>query len=206
MRHPAALLLVVLLVGCRQAPTPSEPATQAKPAGPVSITHFYAGSQEVESGATVGFCYGVEDARAVRVEPSLGEPLAPGYNRCFYVPLTSTVTYRLTAEGFDGSSATQSVTVKVKPAPRPHTASAANRGLFAMIFSSAPEISAGESVSLCYGAPEAVSVQVEPPVQQLKPAERFCFSVTPEHTTTYTFSARSKSGNSESTELTVKVR
>jgi hypothetical protein len=207
VRHPAAFLVGLCLAGCGQAPPPSEPAaaSPAKPAGPVKITHFYAGAPEVETGATVGFCYGVENARAVRIEPPVDE-LMPGYNRCFYIALQRTATYRLIADGLDGTSATQSVTVKVKPAPRQYAAPAANRGLFTMIFSSAPEISAGESVTLCYGAPDAVDVQVDPPVQQLKPAERYCFAVRPERTTTYTFSARSRSGNSESATLPVKVR
>jgi len=205
MRHLAALLLVVSLIGCRQAPLPSEPAPHAKAVEPVKITHFYAGSMEVESGATVGFCYGVENARAVRVEPPV-EKLMPGYNRCFYIPVKRTTTYRLLAEGLDGSAATQSLTVKVKLAPPQSAVSAANRGLFTMHFSSAPEISAGKSVTLCYGAPEAVDVEVDPPVEKLKPAERFCFAVKPERTTTYTFTAHAKGGNTESVTLPVKVR
>ncbi len=204
MRHIAVVLVALGLIGCTKEP-PGPSASPVRPPGPVRITHFYAGSPEVESGATVGFCYGVQDARQVRIEPSVGEPLAPGSNRCFYVPLASTVTYRLTAEGFDGTSATQSVTVKVKPAPLRQAAPAADR-LITMIFASAPEISAGDSVTLCYGAPEAASVEVEPVVQKLKPAERYCFSVSPERTTTYTISAHAKNGNVESTELTVRVR
>ena len=150
MRYVAALFVTLWLVGCGETPAPPQPtaANPAKAVPPVKITHFYAGSQEVESGATVGFCYGVENARAVRIEPPV-EQLMPGYNRCFYVALQRTATYRLLAEGLDGSTAAESLTVKVKPAPRQHTATAANRGLFTMYFSSAPEISAGESVTLC---------------------------------------------------------
>ncbi len=153
----------------------------------------------------MGFCYGVENARAVHIEPAV-EALEPGYNRCFYIPVQSTTTYRLSAAGMDGSTATQSLTVKVKAAPRKETITVANRGLFTMIFASAPEISPGDSVTLCYGAPEAKTVRVDPPVEELKPAERHCFQVKPERTTSYTFTATSKLGNAETAVLSVKVR
>jgi hypothetical protein len=94
--------------------------------------------------------------------------------------------------------------VKVKAAPaKPMTA---NRGLFTMIFASAPEISPGDSVTLCYGAPEAGSIRIDPPVQELKPSERFCFQVKPERTTIYTFTATTKTGNTETAALSIKVR
>jgi hypothetical protein len=204
MRSLASLVLLVCLVGCGQSTRPSQPAPAAKAIEPVKITHFYSGSPEVESGATVGFCYGVENARAVRIEPAV-EALEPGYNRCFYIPVRSTTTYRLLAEGADGSSATQTVTVKVKPAPHKQPI-AANPGLFRMIFASAPEISPGDSVTLCYGAPEAKSIRIDPPVQELKPSERFCFQVKPERSTTYTFTATTTTGNTETAALSVKVR
>ena len=206
VRSLMPIAVAVWLVGCSQAPPPQpEAARSAKTVEPLKITHFYAGAREIASGATVGLCYGVENARAVRVEPPV-EQLLPGYNRCFYAAPQSTTTYRLVAEGLDGSTATQSVTVNVKAAARPYQASAPAGSLFTMTFASAPEISPGDSVTLCYGAPQATSVTVDPPVERLKPAERFCFTVKPERTTTYTLTANAGGGKMESAALTVKVR
>jgi hypothetical protein len=206
MRYSPAAVLILCLAGCGQAPAPRpEAAAPAKAVEPLKITHFYAGAAEIPAGATVGLCYGVENARAVRVEPPV-EPLLPGYNRCFYTAPRRTTTYRLVAEGLDGTTATGSVTVAVKPAARPYETSAPARSLFTLTFASAPEISPGEPVTLCYGAPEAVSITVEPPVEGLKPAERYCFTVRPERTTTYTFTAHARSGTIETAALTVKVR
>jgi len=40
-------------------------------------------------------------------------------------------------------------------------------------------------VTLCYGAPEAKSVSIEPAVEALKPTRRYCFIVKPARATTY---------------------
>jgi hypothetical protein len=47
------------------------------------------------------------------------------------------------------------------------------------------QVARGEAVLLCYGVENAVSVRIEPPVQQLKPRYNRCFQVAPRHTTTY---------------------
>ena len=207
MRHVAALVAAITLIGCsREAPPPAaqEPPPAVK-VDPVKITHFYAGSREILDNQSVGLCYGVENAKTVRLDPPV-EQLKPGYNRCFYLTPARTTTYKLLAEGFDGSAASQSVTVRVKPSVAEPPSTEANPGLFTLTFSSAPEVSRGEAVTLCYGAPNAVSVTMDPPLQELKPAARFCFQAKPERTTTYSFSATGKDKNMETATLTVKVR
>jgi len=210
MQRYGLILMLLAAVGCgRQSPLTvkdSEEAPAQANAGPVKITHFYAGAAEITENETVGFCYGVENARSVRLEPPV-EQLKPGYNRCFHLTPTKTTEYKLTAEGFDGSTATASVTVKVKPLPRP-AASAPNtiQGLFTLIFASAPEVSRGEAVTLCYGAPTAIRITMDPPLENLKPASRFCFQVRPETTTTYRFTATAPDNHIDTAELTVKVR
>jgi len=207
MRHFAALVAVLSLVGCSREASP--PADSAPPPAiavePVKITHFYAGSKEIPDDQSVGLCYGAENAKTVRLEPPV-EQLKPGTNRCFYLRPARTTTYKLVAEGFDGSTATQSVTVTVKPSVVEPASPEARLGLFTLTFASTPEVSPGETVTLCYGAPAAASVTMDPPVEKLKPAARFCFQVKPERTTTYSFTATGKNRNMETATLTVKVR
>ncbi|MCC7176101.1 MAG: hypothetical protein IT159_12980 [Bryobacterales bacterium] len=207
MRQLAGLCGVLILTGCSpEAPPRAEEAPPpAARSEAVRITHFYAGSKEIAGNQSVGLCYGVENAKRVRLEPPV-EQLTPGYNRCFYLTPARTTTYRLVAEGFEGSTASESVTVKVRPAAAAPAPPETYPGLFTMTFASTPEVSPGEAATLCYGAPEAAQVTVDPPVQQLKPAGRFCFEVKPERTTTYRFSAMGKNGAMETATLTVKVR
>ncbi len=150
-------------------------------------------------------CYGVENAASVRIEP-LVEQLKPGYNRCIDVTPARTTTYRLVAEGVNGGTLSESVTVEVTAASRTPAVVAESPKLFTLIFSSATEVAAGQPATLCYGAPQAVSVTVEPAVQELKPSKRFCFTVTPTQTTTYVLTAESKTGRRETERLTIKVR
>ena len=58
---------------------------------------------------------------------------------------------------------------------------------------------------LCYGVENAVSVRLEPPVEQLEPRYNRCFQVTPLHTTTYRLVAEGN-GTVVSETVTVQVR
>jgi hypothetical protein len=75
-----------------------------------------------------------------------------------------------------------------------------------MFVASASEIPAGMPVTLCYGAPEAKSVSIEPAVEALKPTRRHCFIVKPDRATTYTLTARAADGYVETAQVSVKVR
>ncbi len=80
----------------------------------LKITQFYASRQETARGENVLICYGVENARSVRIEPPLDQQLRPLPAKC--VPYTPhrTTTFKLVAEGERGGEATALVTVKVK--------------------------------------------------------------------------------------------
>jgi hypothetical protein len=150
-------------------------------------------------------CYGVEDAVAVRLTPPV-EELKPGYNRCFYPVPERTTTFTLAAEGADGSTVSKSVTVELKAAPKAPPPPAPIPALISMFVASASEVPAGMPVTLCYGAPEAKSVSIEPAVETLKPTRRNCFVVKPAQTTTYTITARAPDGYVETAQVTVKIR
>ena len=156
-------------------------------------------------GQAVTLCYGVEDAVAVRLTPPV-EELKPGYNHCFQATPERTTKFTLLAEGADGSTALQSVTVELKAPPAVPPPPAPIPALITMFVASASEASAGMPVTLCYGAPEAKSVSIEPAVQPLKPTRRNCFIVKPAQTTTYTITARAPDGYVETAQVTVKIR
>ena len=64
----------------------------------------------------------------------------------------------------------------------------------------------GESTQLCYGVVNAVSVQLNPPVEaQSKPSYLHCMQISPKTTTTYTITAKDAKGNSKTESLTVTV-
>ena len=207
MRVIHVVPLALLLAGCGQAPpTPRSNTEVSKPAAaPVKILRFYAGSSQVGRGESLKLCYGVENAASVRIEPPV-EQLKPGYNRCIDVTPERTTTYRLVAQGLDGGTISEAVTVEVVAASQAPAVVAESARLFTMVFASAAETSSGQPATLCYGAPQAASVTVEPAVQELKPAKRFCFMVAPTQTTTYVLTAVSRTGRKETERLTIKVR
>jgi hypothetical protein len=88
---------------------------QIVPAGTaLKITQFYASQKEVARGESIQICYGVENARSVRMEPPIEEQLPPLPAKCVsFAPKRST-TLTLVAEGDKGGEATASITIKVK--------------------------------------------------------------------------------------------
>lgn len=89
--------------------------------GPVRITQFYATAGTVLSGQKTRVCYGVENARSVRISPELDD-VYPSPSRCLEVVPERTTHFTILAEGFDGGMATRSFTLAVQApmiAPQP---------------------------------------------------------------------------------------
>lgn len=86
--------------------------------GPVRILQFYSNVGSIKPGETAMLCYGVENAKSVRIAP-LMEGEAPSPNRCLEVAPVRTTHYTILAEGFDGHLAMQSLTLPVAAAPVP---------------------------------------------------------------------------------------
>ncbi len=69
----------------------------------------------------------------------------------------------------------------------------------------------GESTNLCYGVSNAVSVTIEPHIEDTRPTYHYCLQVEPKKTTTYTLTAKDAAGHVEtgiadhSGELTIHV-
>lgn len=64
----------------------------------------------------------------------------------------------------------------------------------------------GESAHLCYGVSNAISVTIEPHVEDTKPSYNHCFDISPKKNTTYTLTAKDKAGHVETGSLTVTVQ
>ncbi len=63
----------------------------------------------------------------------------------------------------------------------------------------------GDSAHLCYGVSNAVSVTIEPHVEDTKPSYNHCLDISPQKETIYTLTAKDKAGHIETGSLTVKV-
>jgi len=87
------------------------------PPPPVRILRFYASVGVLMKGQTAQLCYGVENARTVRISPPLGD-VYPSAGRCLEVGPKHTTHYTILAEGFDGRVAMQSLTLAVEKIPQ----------------------------------------------------------------------------------------
>jgi hypothetical protein len=93
------------------------PATGGKP-GPVRILRFYASAGVLLTGEKAQLCYGVENAKSVRIAPMLSD-VFPAAKRCFEIVPKHTTHYTILAEGFDGKVAMQSLTLAVQAPAEP---------------------------------------------------------------------------------------
>ena len=77
------------------------------------ILHFYASPGIIRRGETAQLCYGVSNAKTVRLEP---QPHAvwPSFSRCVDVAPNKDTSYTLTAEDAGGHSKTATLMVQVR--------------------------------------------------------------------------------------------
>jgi len=79
----------------------------------LAIQNFYAVPGVVRRGEPVQLCYGVANAKSVKLEPQ-PNPVWPSYSRCVDVTPTKTTTYTLAIADASGRSISQSLEVKVR--------------------------------------------------------------------------------------------
>ncbi len=87
--------------------------TQAFGGGQLKILSFYASPGLIRRGEKALVCYGVANAKAVRLDPAV-ERVWPSASRCFTVVPDRETRYTLTAEDAGGHTATQSFVLQVK--------------------------------------------------------------------------------------------
>ena len=83
----------------------------------VRILRFRASVGALIRGEKAQLCYGVENAKSVRISPMLARPLAPSANNCLEIVPEHTTHYTILAEGFDGTVETRSLTLPVQAEP-----------------------------------------------------------------------------------------
>lgn len=197
--------LATLLISCSNSgphpdskPAPSSPAAR--------ILQFYASASEIHRGEPATLCYGVENVRSVRLEPAV-EKLSPALSRCFTVTPREDASFKLIVAGENGTEQSQSVTIRVKERregtrPKEQERETAHVVSFR---ATPPETRKGETVTLCFETQNADRVDLDPPVQRLGSAGSGCFALAPAITTTYTLTAKGKSGGSDQKQVTVAV-
>ena len=79
----------------------------------LAIQSFYASPGAIHKGESVQLCYGVANAKTLKLEP---QPNAvwPSYARCVSVSPAKSTTYTLTISDASGNTKTESVQVKVE--------------------------------------------------------------------------------------------
>lgn len=77
------------------------------------ILGFYAAPGIIRRGEAADLCYGVSNAKVVRIEPAVGETW-PSFSRCIKISPAKETTYTLTAEDGNGNTKTETLTIQVR--------------------------------------------------------------------------------------------
>jgi len=77
------------------------------------IISFYIMPGTIHRGESTQMCYGVSNAKSVRLDPPVAN-VWPSVSRCFEISPMKDTTYTLTAEDANGNSKSASVTLKVR--------------------------------------------------------------------------------------------
>jgi hypothetical protein len=78
----------------------------------LAIQMFYASPGAIHRGESTRLCYGVANAKTVKLEPQ-SNPVWPSLSRCVEVTPAKTTTYTLTIEDATGNTKSQILEVKV---------------------------------------------------------------------------------------------
>jgi hypothetical protein len=196
-----ALCVVLFCAGCRSPDVPQK-ATAPVPGGDshAKILSFYPRDVTVTEGDKTLLCYGVSNAKSVRIDPPV-DGVSPALSRCVEVRPKGETHYTLTAEGSDGQAVSQSTTIRVG------TDTAALPKISSFEISGKQKDYTGRTMfTLSFAVQNGDEVSISPPVfPTLHGAPSGQFSVKPDKTTTYTLSAKGKNGHMAQKQLTVEV-
>jgi hypothetical protein len=80
----------------------------------LKILSFYASPGAIQRGQTATLCFGVNGAKAVRIDPPVVDDLHPSVSRCFQISPSRDTEYTLTATDAAGHTSAQSFTIRVR--------------------------------------------------------------------------------------------
>lgn len=166
----------------------------------VKILQFYAREGNVIEGSKSLICYGVLNAKSVRIEPPV-EAISPALNRCLEAAPTRETRYTLVAEGQDGRTVSESFVLGVRP-----DQAALPRITSFEIVKRERDYAGNWIFSVSFAAQNPEEVTIDPPV--LPPLHRSpngAFYVSPRKTTTYTLTVTGKYGHKVRRQLIVQV-
>jgi hypothetical protein len=161
----------------------------------VKITQFYPRVWSMPDTDHNTICYGVENAKSVRLEPPIAN-VWPTVNRCFWAEARQDTTYKLIAEGFDGTSTSESFSIHVTPTPPSITFMAVSH----------KEIQKGDAVTVCYGVANTKTVKLQPINWPLPAIAKNCVRFYPPASLNYKLIATGAGGEVDSDRFSVKVR
>jgi hypothetical protein len=186
----------------RAQPTEEQKAKFAATYGgtTLKILQFYARDGVVTEDQSTVICYGVLNAKSVRIDPPV-TGVYPALNRCVDIAPTHDTKYTLTAEGNDGGTATAEFTLAVKP-------DVANRPRITSFQVAKHSVEQGKHYfTVGFSFENASTVSIDPPVfspiRDSAPFGQWMFA--PEVTTTYTLTVMDKKGHKASKQLTLEV-
>ncbi|MBV9154749.1 MAG: hypothetical protein JO097_00690 [Acidobacteriaceae bacterium] len=81
--------------------------------GEIKFSTFSVDSSSLKRGETAQLCYGVLNAKTVKLDPPV-EQAKPTYYHCVQIAPKITTTYKITADDGKGNSKSESLTVQVK--------------------------------------------------------------------------------------------
>lgn len=166
----------------------------------VKILQFYSRDAAVVEGNNSVICYGVVNAKSVRIDPPV-EGVSPALNRCVEIAPRRDTRYTLTAQGGDGLTVSESFVLGVSPDPGTIPRITSFR-----VSGGKPDY-AGKLVFLMeFSQQNGAEVSIDPPVfRTLHGAPNGRFYVKPEKTTVYTLTVTGKTGHRVQQQLQVDV-
>ncbi len=192
------LLGTIWWAGCSgpEKPAPSAARTESRKADPARITQLYFSPPSVARGEKSLLCYGVENAKSVRLSPG-NQDLSPSISRCIDITATETTTYTLTAQAEGAEPVSKDVTLTIG-APRPKILDVTISALTAK---------PGDLLSICYKVANTRMVRIEPiGYSKTSNPTAGCTTDQPKTTTTYSVIAVGASGQEDRESVTVKVQ
>lgn len=100
-------------IAAKRAEANKDEVNQIFGPGEIKFTTFAADAGVLHPGQTTQLCYGVLNAKTVKIDPPI-EQAKPTYYHCVEIAPKKTTTYTITAEDAKGNKKSQSLTIQVR--------------------------------------------------------------------------------------------